>query len=248
MQGFTSQEKPWGAPGGLACAAGLIIFSLAINEGLRIGSDQSAAFTDWLRQHSIFVQGSLMLFQAALWLLLAFGFSRAESVRCFAEVAGLGLRPGVLGWLVASAAIGIGLFDLYGASKGWTSSNRRTLAFYSSGATARWFFVVHAVLIVPFYEEVVMRGFLYRAFRGGYGLVSSTVMILSTQTFFHWGGCITFSSRLCLPFFIVDSSLRHPRIDWKPLELYISSHSVQRDGESGMAGLRSRNGLRFAVF
>jgi membrane protease YdiL (CAAX protease family) len=43
------------------------------------------------------------------------------------------------------------------------------------------------ILLTPFYEETVMRGFLYKAFRGSYGILGSVAAVLCANTWFHWG-------------------------------------------------------------
>jgi membrane protease YdiL (CAAX protease family) len=52
---------------------------------------------------------------------------------------------------------------------------------------AAWgFFALKTILLVPFYEEVVTRGFLYRAFRGTYGVPSSVFVVVLFSGYFHW--------------------------------------------------------------
>jgi uncharacterized protein len=50
-----------------------------------------------------------------------------------------------------------------------------------------WSYAICIVLLTPFYEETVMRGFLYRAFRGSYGVLASAAFVLLVVAYFHWG-------------------------------------------------------------
>ena len=50
-----------------------------------------------------------------------------------------------------------------------------------------WSYAACTVLLAPFYEEMVMRGFLYRSFRGSYAFLPSTGFVLLIVAYFHWG-------------------------------------------------------------
>jgi membrane protease YdiL (CAAX protease family) len=89
---------------------------------------------------------------------------------------------------VAWVAIGIAFVDSYGVARGWTASSRQPHPVgYDFFGIAWWFFALKSVVIVPFCEEAVARGFLYRAFRGSYGPSLTTVFIICFSAYFHWG-------------------------------------------------------------
>ena len=50
-----------------------------------------------------------------------------------------------------------------------------------------WSYVAYLVALAPFFEETVIRGFLYRAFRGSYGVAPSILSVLVPVAYFHWG-------------------------------------------------------------
>ena len=81
----------------------------------------------------------------------------------------------------------IGFLALYGTYKQWIPPDQLSRDFFYQGGVAKWFFIIYGVLVGPFSEEVVRRGFLYRAFRGSYKPLLSTVFVLCVHAYFHWG-------------------------------------------------------------
>lgn len=91
------------------------------------------------------------------------------------------------GWGAAWLAIAITFIDGYGASKGWTAVSRQSHSGGHDAFGVAWcFFTLESVLIAPFCEEIVTRGFLYRAFRGRYSFLVTTVIIVCFSAYFHW--------------------------------------------------------------
>jgi membrane protease YdiL (CAAX protease family) len=184
-----SHEKSvrWKARDGFLCAATLIIASFATNEALWITDRNSHSIAIWFYQHRNFIEGSLFLTECGLSLLIVFLFARARAVRDFLDQVGL-IRPVTSpGFFAAFVAIGFGFLALYGATKQWIPPNHLSRGFYEQGGMAKWFFIIYAVLIAPFCEEVVRRGFLYRAFRGSFTPVWSIFFVLCVHAYFHWG-------------------------------------------------------------
>jgi membrane protease YdiL (CAAX protease family) len=168
------------------CALGLIALDVGIDFGLRAAFQTSEGFANWLKSHQYSVQNALTIFQAGMWLLIARRLSRNQSIRCFIQNAGLRHGPDLLGWGGAWVAIGIGMLDHYGVVKGWTSPNQVTRSFFYHSGKALEIYIFFAILVAPFYEEVVLRGFLYQAFRGGYGRLNSTLLVICVTSYFHW--------------------------------------------------------------
>ncbi len=187
VAGEPIQASGWKASQGYGCAILLVISAFVINEALRIAYGSNPTFAHWLAANSYAVEGALKILRGCLWLTIAYLFSGHWSVRCFLQKVGLRQRPTFTGWLLALAAIGMALLTLYRVSKGWTQSNQTAPGYYYRGESAWAFFVVYTIIVAPFYEEVVMRGFLYRAFRGSYGPFLSIIPVLCVQTYFHWG-------------------------------------------------------------
>jgi len=69
-----------------------------------------------------------------------------------------------------------------GLAKGVTSSD--AWGFRHTLGPERYLFLVPA-LLAPFCEELYMRGFLYRAFRGSYSIQLSTLLIVGVVAWTH---------------------------------------------------------------
>ena len=177
----------WNARHGFGCALALALVSLGINQGLRIGYESIPSFADWVKANSFFAESAFRVLQGCLWLLVVYIFSRTRSIRSFVGETGFDRRPTFSGWLLSWAATGLGLLDLYVVLQGWSGANESAPPHYYGGSGPWAFFVVYTVILTPFFEEVVMRGFLFQAFRRSYGVVVGTGLVLCVQTYFHWG-------------------------------------------------------------
>ena len=153
---------------------------------LRHIKDELDAVDQWLTVHQYSVQIGIKLFRAGAWLLSAYFFSGAPSGRAFAAACGLSRRPTLPGWCAAWAAVGIALLDRYAGSKGLTAPNPVGHGFYRQGGGALFMFVIFVISVGPFFEEVTLRGFMYKAFRSGYGGLLSTSFVLAFSAYFHW--------------------------------------------------------------
>jgi membrane protease YdiL (CAAX protease family) len=61
--------------------------------------------------------------------------------------------------------------------------------FENTVGFTRYFFLVPLLLLAPFIEEVVNRGFLYKAFRGSYSLEISMALLVVLAIITHWQQC-----------------------------------------------------------
>lgn len=84
------------------------------------------------------------------------------------------------------AAIGIAMLEHYGVVKGWALPSQKARGFFYHGGNALEVYIFFVILVAPLFEEIVLRGFLYRAFRGGYGQLNSTLIVLCITMGFHW--------------------------------------------------------------
>ncbi len=166
------------------CIFFIVVSVFAVQWGIAICAQMSPDVARWHR--TLLFRLGRMVFVDVLPVPIALFCSRDISVKQFLEHVGLTRRPSLFGWSSAWAAIGIGLFSLYNASKGWTSEGHISASFHHGGSGARWFYVIYVTALFPILEEVVMRGFIYRAFRGSYPQFVSTLLVLSIVTFMHW--------------------------------------------------------------
>jgi membrane protease YdiL (CAAX protease family) len=182
-------ENNWKARNAWQCWLALVLLELVITIWLRIAQNNPAS-DNWLLTHEYSIQCALKVFRVGLWLSVAFWFSGAQSVRDFIQSTGLSQKPTLLGWWGAWIAIGIGFVCHFGVLKGWSSPDRVTRGFINNGGANLVFYVVFVISAGPFFEEVVFRGFLYRALRGSYGRFLSTVIVLCMVAWFHWSAVI----------------------------------------------------------
>ena len=183
-------EKPkkWKARDGFFCGFVLIFLSIIINAFLRIVYQNYPGFADWFKANERFAQGVLLLVRSSSWVLTVFVLARIQRTDDnYLDPVGLKDRPTLSGWLYICVAIGISLLALYGVTRHWIPPSQLSRSYHYQGGAAEWFFVGYAVLIAPFSEEVVMRGFLYRAFRGSYNPYLSILFVLCFHSYFHWG-------------------------------------------------------------
>jgi len=138
----------------------------------------------WLNSRGF--QVGYLIFQEVLPLLVVFCFSRARSIRQFLNEVGAAKRLTRVGWYASWIAIALGLLGVYAVTQRLAPMDYAYRRFSYNGDWSRWFFIVYGVVLVPFCEETVMRGFLYPAFRRGYGKGVSTLLVLGVGTVFHW--------------------------------------------------------------
>ena len=177
----------WTARRGFGCAVGFVVVSLGMNQALRLAYEAMPSFADWIRANSSSVEFVFKVLQGCLWLITAYLFSGARSLRAFAWDAALVQRPTGKGWVLACAAISLGGMNLWLVQQGWISTNEFAHRHYAGGPGAWALFIVYGVFLSAFFEEVMFRGSLFHAFRQSYNMWISTGLVLIVQLYFHWG-------------------------------------------------------------
>lgn len=129
----------------------------------------------------------MALIDAGICILLAAYFGRTESFAAFFKAVGLDRKPSDYVWLGVVAALGIRLIGhivlASGLVKGYSPYD--LLAFKYFRGSGRFLFLM-PVLLAPFWEEAVNRGFLYKAFRGSYSVPISMAFIIGYTCWTHW--------------------------------------------------------------
>jgi membrane protease YdiL (CAAX protease family) len=185
MDTAADKQPTWRSRDAWFCVLALVVSQFVIGIWMHLGARSDAAFSDWLRTAS----GSAftVLVQGGVWLLCALWFSRVQTIRDFTGPAGLKQRANLFGWCAGWLAISIAFIGVFGDSKGWGGSGKQPpLVGYNAPGMAGLYFTLKSVLIVPLYEEAVTRGFLYRAFRGSYGPLVTSSLIVCFSAYFHW--------------------------------------------------------------
>jgi membrane protease YdiL (CAAX protease family) len=185
-----AQDEPnssptWSSNRAWACSLVLIALAFGLNEWYWIIARYNIAAGRWLV--SATGETAQALVQGASWLAFAFYFAPRRSLRTFLFDMGLTSKPTVSGWVATLASIGISVAVRYGHLRHWIPPTHHYRAYAHGGQFIWLVLFIQLVAIVPIYEETVMRGFLYRAFRSSYGQVLSTLLVLSVEIYFHWG-------------------------------------------------------------
>jgi membrane protease YdiL (CAAX protease family) len=140
----------------------------------------------WLVAHFAFYNAAVTVLSHAWILLAAFLCSKSKSVRDFVHGLSLDCRPTLKESLFVLAAICLGFLSIICAIEGLTVGNWVGQVFHNEGGNTWSLYTMYACSVGPFAEEVSHRGFLYRAFRGNYGMSVSIALIVCLNIFCHW--------------------------------------------------------------
>jgi membrane protease YdiL (CAAX protease family) len=120
-------------------------------------------------------------------LLIVLYFARTDTWQSFLKAFGLANPPSPYTWFAIAMTLVIRtvgyLVITSGLSRGVTGTHLWSSAH--SVGLERLLYLAPA-LIAPFPEEIYMRGFFYRAFRGSYSVIASTLLILAITAGTHW--------------------------------------------------------------
>ena len=119
------------------------------------------------------------LLHYAVELFAVVYFARTETFASFCKAVGLDRKPSNLAWFGVVCALAVRILGhvilINGWSKGVTDYDIE--AFKSTLGHERYFYLGPLLLLAPFFEESIYRGFLYKAFRGSFPVGVSTGLI-----------------------------------------------------------------------
>ena len=169
----------------MLCGIALIVLTSLLDAFMRANRKHSPGFAHFANG----LTGRLAYIAAldGLLLVTVLLFSRPLSARDFLSRMGLNRMPTVAGWCAGWVALGLAVLDHYGAARGWTASARIPAQRGGYPTEQAVFLVTTSVFIGPLVEEIVTRGFLYRALRACYPLVLSIGLVICFSAFFHSG-------------------------------------------------------------
>jgi len=123
-----------------------------------------------------------------LYLLTAAYFARTERWSFFLRGFGLDRKPSDWIWFGMAAALAIRGFGHLILVNHWARgvSHSDLAAFRNTLGPERYLFLAPLLLFAPFFEETVYRGFVYKAFRGSYGMRLSTGIVVAWTANTHW--------------------------------------------------------------
>jgi membrane protease YdiL (CAAX protease family) len=123
---------------------------------------------------------------STLNILTALYFSRVQTVKEFLQAFGLEHPPSPATWFAIVAALGLRVIGHVIVVSGWSKgATSLSISGYTHTFGPERYLYLAPAFMAPFFEEVYIRGFLYRAFRGSYSVWLSTVLILAFTAYTH---------------------------------------------------------------
>lgn len=178
-------ETEWRPVDAWKCLGMFLVFECLVGLVRGALSTLSPGFRQW--SHNGFGHFFSASFHYAIAILTVLYFSRINSKEAFIRTLGLAQPPSRYVWAGVALTLGIRLTGhlMYAAgfAKGVASSD--AWGFRHTFGPERYLFLAPA-LMAPFCEELYMRGFLYRAFRGSYSKFLSTILIIGVVALTHW--------------------------------------------------------------
>ncbi len=179
-------DYQWSARDAWKAVVMLIIFDFCCTQGLIALERHSSGFLHWRLSGA----GNLIVLalRYAIDLLVVAYFARTETSETFKIGFGLASKSTKYVWWGIAFALFIRVFghEMVVHHLGRGVSNFESRAFRSSYGIDRLLYSAPAVVLAPFCEECVYRGFLYRAFRGSYSALVSTGLIVAWTAWTHW--------------------------------------------------------------
>ena len=170
-----------------------------------------------IRNPNVF--GMLSLLNSLITLVIALIFSRVRTVKDFQD--SFVLIPVTRQRVASAAVIGflIQAVSLHVFEGGWKQLRLRTSFDYDA----------LSALLGPFLEEPIGRGFLYAAFRKGYSVTASTVLVAAVELLNH--APFTFSSIqwfvLIVSFSVATCMLREKTGSlWPPIVCHLALNAI----------------------
>jgi len=121
-------------------------------------------------------------------LLVAAYFARTETLATFLKGFSLDLKPSDYVSYGLVMALIIRIFGHFMVVHGWGKGvyNYDLASFRNTIGFERYFFLLPLLILAPICEEIIYRGFLYKAFRGSYPVAASMILIVGWICYTHW--------------------------------------------------------------
>jgi membrane protease YdiL (CAAX protease family) len=201
-------ETEWRARDAWKCLGMFLAFEMVVSLAHGAVSTLSPGFRHW--SHSGYGHFLFAGVHYTIDILTMLYFARIGSKEVFLRTLRLAQPPSRYIWagVVFTLAIRMAghLMYLAGWAKSLTSSD--AWGFRHTLGPERYLFLAPS-LMAPFCEELYMRGFLYRAFRGSYSIYLSTLLIVavvslthSNQFYHSWVAAVDLSALTVLQCFL----------------------------------------------
>jgi uncharacterized protein len=129
---------------------------------------------------------SLLFF--SIWTITACYFARTETLAAVKKAFGLDRKPTNLIWfgLVMTLAIRFATHFMFMLHGGTGAYNDDLDAFRNTIGFQRIFFQLSPLILAPIFEEIVDRGFLYKAFRASFPVAVSVLIMIAWTLWTHY--------------------------------------------------------------
>jgi membrane protease YdiL (CAAX protease family) len=123
----------------------------------------------------------------SVYMVAACCFARTETLAAVARAFGLDRKPTNLVWFGLAMTLAIRFVTHLMLMLHWGRGayNYDLDAFRNTIGSQRLLFLIPPVIFAPIFEEIVERGFLYRAFRGSFSVAVSVLIMLAWVLFAH---------------------------------------------------------------
>jgi membrane protease YdiL (CAAX protease family) len=179
-------DYQWSARDAWKCLGMFLLIGTVFAVSVFLFDMHSAAFRLWRWSGlGLFAQD---LVRDSVLLFTAIYFARTETLSSFWRGFGLDQKPSEHVWFGIVIALVIRGFGHVMVANGWSPgvSNHELVAFEKTVGVERFLFLVPPLLLGPLFEETILRGFLYRAFRNSYPWWLSIALIIAWTANTHW--------------------------------------------------------------
>ena len=181
----TWPEYQWSARDGWKCLGMFLLlelFLIPVTTMMELWLPGSAA---WLKTAFGLLCGSAVIY--GISLVITIHLSKTGLRSSFWRAFGLGFKPSHYVWIglagVVTVRFGCHLFYLYGWETG--TGDEFYSEFKSATVAGQFLFAVGATLLAPCFEELIFRGFIYKAFRQSYSIPGSIALLVACTAITH---------------------------------------------------------------
>lgn len=175
----------WFARDAWKCLGMLLVFELVIGLFLAGLDSTLPVFHRWHRTGYGYLSARILY--VAIDLLAVAYFARTDSPAIFARSVGMNRKPTDFVWFGIAFALALRILTHFLYANGWAKGYATPSLLGASHAVGmERYFYLSSPLLAAFYEEPIMRGFLYKAFRGSYTISTSVLLILAITACNHW--------------------------------------------------------------
>ena len=180
-------EYQWSARDAWKCIGMILVLSVCFALAVMALSSLFPVIRLW--RSSGYGYFSIGVIGFTIWTLTVTYFARTQTFYDFWKAIGLHGKPTDLVWFGISMALVIRFSEHLLLVHGWGNGvfNEGLAGFRHALGIGRFLFLFAPVILSPFFEEIVNRGFIYKAFRGSYSVAATMTLMMGWTAVTHWG-------------------------------------------------------------